>query len=90
MRWASAPAPEQGERPCGHPERDWNRPSLLPAHRGGSSFWATPAKAKNKLGWEPKISFEQLIGEMVQADLKEAEKERDIKRLGHKTFNYFE
>jgi GDPmannose 4,6-dehydratase len=28
-----------------------------------------PSKAKAKLGWEPKISLEELIGEMVEADL---------------------
>jgi GDPmannose 4,6-dehydratase len=28
-----------------------------------------PGKAKTKLGWEPKISFEEMIEEMVQADL---------------------
>ena len=28
-----------------------------------------PAKAKRKLGWEPKISFEQMIQRMVAADL---------------------
>lgn len=29
-----------------------------------------PAKAKEKLGWEPVIGLEELIGEMVEADLK--------------------
>lgn len=29
-----------------------------------------PAKAKEKLGWEPKISLEEMIVEMVEADLK--------------------
>jgi GDPmannose 4,6-dehydratase len=29
-----------------------------------------PTKAKEKLGWEPKVSFEQLIQMMVQSDLK--------------------
>lgn len=28
------------------------------------------AKAKDKLGWEPKISFDQLVKEMVDADIK--------------------
>ncbi|MBW4552029.1 MAG: GDP-mannose 4,6-dehydratase [Aphanocapsa sp. GSE-SYN-MK-11-07L] len=28
-----------------------------------------PAKAKQKLGWEPSVSFEQLVGLMVDADL---------------------
>ena len=29
-----------------------------------------PSKAKEKLKWEPKISFDQLVKEMVEADLK--------------------
>ena len=28
------------------------------------------SKAKNKLGWKPKISFEDLVKEMVEEDLK--------------------
>ena len=28
-----------------------------------------PAKAKAKLGWEPEITLEQMIREMVDADL---------------------
>ena len=28
-----------------------------------------PAKAKAKLGWEPKISMQALIAEMVEADI---------------------
>lgn len=34
---------------------------------------ADPTKAKQNLGWEPKVSFEQLINSMVQADLKSLE-----------------
>ena len=32
------------------------------------------SKAKDKLGWSPKISFEQLVKEMIDKDLKEAKK----------------
>lgn len=34
-----------------------------------------PSKAKNKLGWTPKISFDQLVQEMTLADLKAAQQE---------------
>jgi len=34
---------------------------------------ADPTKAKQNLGWEPKVSFEQLVNSMVQADLKSLE-----------------
>ena len=28
-----------------------------------------PAKAREKLGWKPQVSFEQLVAMMVEADL---------------------
>lgn len=34
-----------------------------------------PAKAKRKLGWERKISFEELVSRMVQADVEKVKKE---------------
>lgn len=41
-----------------------------------------PTKAREKLGWEPEITFEQLVEEMVEADLKLAEKERLVRHAG--------
>jgi len=38
-----------------------------------------PAKAKRKLGWEPKVKFKELVAIMVDADLKLAEEEAKIK-----------
>ena len=35
-----------------------------------------PAKAKLKLGWEPKVTFEELVKMMVDADMKMAEREK--------------
>lgn len=49
-----------------------------------------PAKAKEKLGWVPKISFEQLVQEMVIEDLKLAERDQIISQKGYKSYNYFE
>ena len=34
------------------------------------SLLGDPSKAKKKLGWQPKISFKQLVKEMVESDLK--------------------
>ena len=34
-----------------------------------------PSKARDKLGWVPKITLEELISEMVENDLNEAKKE---------------
>lgn len=35
-----------------------------------------PAKAKEKLGWEPRVKFKELVKIMVEADLKLAEREK--------------
>ena len=48
------------------------------------------SKAKEKLGWEPRISFEQLISEMVAEDMKEAQKDNLCRQEGYKTYDHFE
>ena len=47
-------------------------------------------KAKEKLGWTPKISFQELVAEMMREDLKAAERDELVKRHGFSTFNYHE
>lgn len=49
-----------------------------------------PAKAKEKLGWTPKITFEELVAEMVREDLKSAERDELIKSHGYKSMDYHE
>ena len=49
-----------------------------------------PSKAKAKLGWEPKITFGELVKEMVREDLKSAERDELVKRHGYYTSNYQE
>jgi GDP-D-mannose dehydratase len=41
-----------------------------------------PSKGKDKLGWKPKITFRELVAEMVRADLEEAKKEELCVRAG--------
>jgi len=48
------------------------------------------SKAREKLGWEPRISFEQLISEMVAEDMKEAQKDNLCRQEGYKTYDHFE
>jgi GDPmannose 4,6-dehydratase len=48
------------------------------------------SKAKNKLGWTPKISFDELVSEMVREDLKGAERDELVKRHGYAAFSYHE
>jgi GDP-D-mannose dehydratase len=40
------------------------------------------AKGKAKLGWEPRIKFQDMVSEMVRADLEEAKKEELCVRAG--------
>jgi len=49
-----------------------------------------PTKAKEKLGWAPQITFEELVAEMVREDLKSAERDELIKRHGYRANNYHE
>jgi len=49
-----------------------------------------PSKAKLKLGWEPKISFDQLVEEMIQHDLLLAAKDQMCEKEGYPTFKYHE
>jgi GDPmannose 4,6-dehydratase len=49
-----------------------------------------PAKAKEKLGWEPKIRFKELVQEMVREDLISAERDELIKRHGYYASDYHE
>jgi GDPmannose 4,6-dehydratase len=48
------------------------------------------SKARQKLGWKPRISFKELVAEMVEADLKEAQKDQLCLREGFQTFNHIE
>jgi GDPmannose 4,6-dehydratase len=48
------------------------------------------SKAKEKLGWEPKITFKELVKIMIREDLKDAEKDHLIKKEGFRPFNNFE
>ncbi len=47
-------------------------------------------KAKNNLGWSPKVSFEQLVTEMVQEDLKNTKKDELVKSHGFNSMDYHE
>ncbi len=49
-----------------------------------------PSKAKEKLGWVPRIKFEELVSEMVREDLKDAERDELIKKHGYSVFDYHE
>jgi GDPmannose 4,6-dehydratase len=43
------------------------------------------SRARQKLGWKPKVRFPELVAEMVREDLKEAERDELAKRHGFET-----
>ncbi len=49
-----------------------------------------PTKAKEKLGWVPKRQLDELISDMVKADLKLFKKDLYLKKGGHDIYNYNE
>lgn len=54
------------------------------------SLLGDASKAKNKLGWTPKITFEELVSEMVREDLKSAECDELVKKHGYDAPDYHE
>jgi GDPmannose 4,6-dehydratase len=49
-----------------------------------------PTKAKEKLGWEPKIQLKELVNDMMTSDLILMTKDQYLNDGGYKTLNYFE
>jgi GDPmannose 4,6-dehydratase len=47
-----------------------------------------PSKAKEKLGWAPKVAFKDLVAEMVREDLSSAERFALVKKHGYKAVDY--
>ena len=60
------------------------RPSEVETLLGDST------KARTKLGWVPKISFDQLVTEMVEQDFSGAERDSLVKKHGFQTQSYHE
>lgn len=60
------------------------RPAEVETLQGDAS------KAKEKLGWEPKITFKELVAEMVREDLKSAERDELVKKHGYNAFDFHE
>ena len=55
-------------------DKRYYRPSEVDNLLGDSS------KARTKLGWEPAINLEELVGEMVEYDLEEIKKEKFLSK----------
>ena len=49
-----------------------------------------PSKAKEKLGWEPKITFEEMVHEMMESDINIAKRDSLVKKHGFKAPDFNE
>ena len=49
-----------------------------------------PSRAHEKLGWQPRISFEEMVQEMMQTDLELARRDDLVEREGFRAYRYFE
>jgi GDPmannose 4,6-dehydratase len=54
------------------------------------SLLGDPTKAREKLGWEPKTTFNELVSEMVREDLKSAQRDELVKKNGFSAYDYHE
>jgi len=88
IRWAGQGKEEKGTDPSGKcivaVDPRYFRPTEV------ETLLGDPTKAKEKLGWTPKISFDELVSEMVREDLKSAERDELIKKHGYKAMDYHE
>lgn len=51
------------------------------------SLLGDASKAREKLGWVPRITFDELVAEMAREDLKSAERDELVKRHGYTAFD---
>ena len=49
-----------------------------------------PSKAKEKLGWVPRTTFEDMVKEMIEKDINIAERDALCEREGYRTNRYYE
>ena len=88
VRWAGEGKDEKGYDASGKcvvaVDSRYFRPTEVDALLGDAT------KAKEKLGWTPKISFKELVAEMVREDLKAAERDELIKQHGYTALHRYE
>jgi GDPmannose 4,6-dehydratase len=56
------------------------RPAEVETLLGNASY------ARDRLGWKPRIGFEELVREMVQSDLEEAKRDALVRKHGFRSF----
>ena len=54
------------------------------------SLLGDPSKARERLGWKSKVSFQELVAEMVQQDLKLAKRDALVRTSGFSAVHHYE
>jgi GDPmannose 4,6-dehydratase len=88
MRWEGSGIDEKG-----YDEQGQCRVSVDPRYFRPTeveTLLGDASKAREKLGWTPRISFRELVSEMVREDLKSAERDELVKRHGYVAADYHE
>lgn len=87
IEWSGEGEAEIGSvdsRPIVRVDPRYYRPTEVETLLGDAS------KARDQLGWTPKITFAELVAEMVREDLKSAERDELVKHHGFSTYRYHE
>lgn len=88
IRWDGSGVDEKGYDPSGNcivrVDPRYFRPAEVDTLIGDSS------KAREKLNWQPKIGFKELVAEMMREDLKGAERDSLVTRAGYQSYDYHE
>ncbi|HEX7730883.1 MAG TPA: GDP-mannose 4,6-dehydratase [Terracidiphilus sp.] len=88
ITWKGSGAEEKGYDSSGNlivaVDPRYYRPTEVETLLGDAS------KAHQELGWSPRIKFKELVREMVEEDLKTAERDALVKKHGYSVFNFHE
>ena len=88
LRWEGSGVDEKGydqhDRCIVSVDQRYFRPAEVETLLGDAS------KAREKLGWSPRVTFAELVSEMVREDLKAAERDELVKSHGFQPGNFHE
>ncbi len=88
IEWRGEGSEEKGFDPSGRcivaVDPRYFRPAEVESLLGDAS------KAREKLGWKPRVGFRELVAEMVREDLKDAERDELCRREGYALKNHHE
>jgi GDPmannose 4,6-dehydratase len=88
MQWTGEGIEEVGRRSTGEVVVRIDPRYFRPAEV--ETLLGDPTKAKEKLGWTPTTTLEELVAEMVASDREDAKKEAYLKRKGFRVVSSME